>query len=125
MQLAPPDGEGTTRRRNRAQKRLYFSRRSRIFQDAAVSRLELQRIIDVCEAIGAESAVSLAPFVSRPLSFARGTTLTRTRYFLMFHFQGPENDPFVLVTSNPDSNTIWGVTHLAQSTHKATDSDDD
>ncbi|KAF8256363.1 hypothetical protein EI94DRAFT_1711735, partial [Lactarius quietus] len=35
---------------------LYFSRVSRIFQDAAVSRPELQRIIDACEAAGTETA---------------------------------------------------------------------
>jgi hypothetical protein len=35
---------------------LYFSRVSRIFQDAAVSRPELQRIIDACEAAGTDSA---------------------------------------------------------------------
>ena len=34
---------------------LYFSRVSRIFQDAAVSRPELQRIIDACEAVGTDS----------------------------------------------------------------------
>lgn len=35
---------------------LYFSRVSRIFQDAAVSRPELQRIIDACETAGSENA---------------------------------------------------------------------
>ena len=35
---------------------LYFSRVARIFQDAAVSRPELQRIIDACEAAGTETA---------------------------------------------------------------------
>jgi hypothetical protein len=35
---------------------LYFSRVSHIFQDAAVSRPVLQRIIDACEATGTESA---------------------------------------------------------------------
>lgn len=34
---------------------LYFSRVARIFQDAAVSRPELQRIIDACEAAGSET----------------------------------------------------------------------
>ena len=80
---------------------IVLSRRSRIFQDAGLSRFELQRIINVCEAIMAESAVGLALFVSRPFSFARGTTLTRIRDFLMFHFQGPENDPFVLALLLP------------------------
>ena len=35
---------------------LYFSRISRIFQDVTVSRPQLQRIIDACEAIGTDSA---------------------------------------------------------------------
>ena len=87
-----------------------LSLRSRIFQDTAVSRLELQRIIYVCEAFGAESAVGLALFVSRPLSFVRGTTLTRTRDFLTFHFQCSENDPFVLALLLPtQTQTPFGV----------------
>jgi hypothetical protein len=35
---------------------LYFSRVARIFEDAAVSRPEIQRIMDACESVGAEGA---------------------------------------------------------------------
>jgi hypothetical protein len=35
---------------------LYFSRISCIFQDAAVSRPELHRIVDACLAVGTDSA---------------------------------------------------------------------
>jgi hypothetical protein len=34
---------------------LYFSRVARIFEDAAVSRPEIQRIIDACESVGTEN----------------------------------------------------------------------
>jgi hypothetical protein len=42
---------------------LYFSRVARIFEDAAVSRPEIQRIIDACESVGTESAQNSMGFV--------------------------------------------------------------
>jgi hypothetical protein len=45
---------------------LYFSRVARIFEDAAVSRPEVQRIIDVCEPVGTVSTQNLTARIVLP-----------------------------------------------------------
>jgi len=45
---------------------LYFSRVTRIFEDAAVSRPEIQRIIDACEPVGTASTQNLTSRIVLP-----------------------------------------------------------
>ncbi|KAI0246780.1 hypothetical protein BJV78DRAFT_1286112 [Lactifluus subvellereus] len=45
---------------------LYFSRVARIYEDAAVSRPEIQRIIDACEAVGTENVQNGTPGIVLP-----------------------------------------------------------
>ena len=86
---------------NGASHSLYFSRVLHIFQDAAVSRpeLQLQRIIDACEAVGTESAqcdVSVCSFRESPIIFCtmRDTDSYNRAILTVLQFQGAENDPF-------------------------------